>query len=447
MVSRQTAVAACVTVAVAAASADSSIVALALPQLYGEFKTTIVGVSWVLTAYNAAVAGTAILMLPFRRRFSNRLLYGSGVAVFLAASAVCAAANSLMLLITARVVQGVGGALLLAGSVGMLEVITQSRSRTIAAWAGAAGIGVAVGPALGGLLTEAFDWRAIFVVQVPIAALGLGALLVHGAELPEGAEAARAHLLPDAAIGLLFGALVGALFLSVLLLIPGWSYSPIRGALIVSALPVCSLVARRVLRPPDADVAAVGGGLLLALGLVALALLPRGGVVIPLLALAICGLGLGLALPVLSVRALSGGALQRNALVTVGARHLGLVAALALVAPVLSNTLPAAAHRAERQATAVLLDAPVGLTTKVPVAFDLGSAFHRARSGQLPNLAEPFDAHGAGSDPELARARDRLIATVDRTVARAFRTSFAVCAAFALAAALVAAAGARRRES
>jgi MFS family permease len=435
--------AACVTVAVAAASADSSIVALALPQLYGEFKTTIVGVSWVLTAYNVAVASAALLLLPFRKRISPRLLYGVGIVVFLAASAVCAAANSLALLIAARVVQGAGGALLLAGSVTVLEALTASRGATIAVWARAAGIGVAVGPALGGVLTQAFDWRAIFVVQVPIAALGLTALVVRG-ETREQAEEGPLHLLPDTAIGLLFGALVGALFLSVLLLIPGWGYSPIWGAVIVSALPVCSLLAPRLVRPPGDDVAVVAGGSLLALGLVALALLPRGGAILPLVALAICGAGLGLALPVLSTRALAGGALERNALVTVGARHLGLVVALAVLAPVLSHTLPPAAHHAEQQATSVLLDSRAALSKKLGVAIDLGSAFHRARSGDLPNLAQPFDAHGAGSDKDLAHTRDTLVGAVHRTVARSFRSSFAICAAFALAAAVVGLAGRRR---
>src|SRR5262249_22342242 len=76
---RRATLAACVTVAVAAASADSSVVALALPQLYGEFRTTVVGVSWVLTAYNAAVAGAALAVLPVRRRFPIRRLYGAGV--------------------------------------------------------------------------------------------------------------------------------------------------------------------------------------------------------------------------------------------------------------------------------------------------------------------------------------------------------------------------------
>src|SRR5438128_1336564 len=123
---RRATLAACVTVAVAAASADSSIVALALPQLYGEFSTTVVGVSWVLTAYNAAVAAAALAVLPIRRRFSSARLYGTGVAVFMVASIVCAAASSLALLIAARVAQGLGGALLLAGSVGVLEAVLGS---------------------------------------------------------------------------------------------------------------------------------------------------------------------------------------------------------------------------------------------------------------------------------------------------------------------------------
>ncbi len=259
MLSRRTAFAACVTIAVAAASADSSVVALALPQLYRDFSTSVVGVSWVLTAYNLAVAVAALAVLPFRRRFSSRVLYGTGIVIFLVASAACAAANGLTFLISARVVQGVGGAVLLAGSIGVLEALTGSRTQTIKTWAGAAGIGVAVGPALGGVLTEVFDWRAIFIVQVPIAALGLGALLVPGrAEAPRDDDG-PAHLLPDVSIGLLFGALVGALFLSVLLLIPGWSYSPIRGAAVVSALPLCSLVSRRLIRPPSDDVSVVAG--------------------------------------------------------------------------------------------------------------------------------------------------------------------------------------------
>src|SRR5215831_18028476 len=94
--------AACVTVAVAAASADSSIVALALPQLYGRFHTSIVGVSWVLTAYNVAVAVAALALVLFVHRLRAKVVLAAGLLLFLSASIACAASDSLAFLIGAR---------------------------------------------------------------------------------------------------------------------------------------------------------------------------------------------------------------------------------------------------------------------------------------------------------------------------------------------------------
>jgi MFS family permease len=432
---------------VAAASADSSIVALALPQLYDRFHTTVVGVSWVLTAYNAVVAVAAVGMLITGVLVSGRRAYALGVALFLASSGACAFATDLTFLITARCVQGLGAALVLASSIGVLRAVTGSARRAITVWTLAAGVGVAAGPALGGVLTEVFDWRAIFLVQVPVAAFGLLAWrgVDQGDVKDQGEPAQTGALLADAGIGLLFGALVGALFLSVLLLIPGWGYSPIRGALIVSALPLASLASGRLSPRLAGSVATTAGAALLALGLLALALLPRVGAILPLCALALCGAGLGLALPVLSRTALSGTDLSRSALRTIGARHLGLVASLALVAPLLSNRLPAAADHAKLQATKIVLDAPVGLSTKIAVALDLGRAFGHAQAGDLPDLRAPFNAHGAKSDPALAHARDQLVGTVGETAARAFRSSFSLCAAFAAAAFAIALFARRRR--
>src|SRR5207244_2570471 len=169
--------------AVAIAFADSSIVVLALPELYGRFHTTITGVSWVITAYNAAVALAALGLVVLVRRVDARALLAVGLASFLAASIACAVANSLGFLIAARTVQGVGAALVLA------------RSRPMA--------------------------RA-----------------------EEGLDGSFRRTLPaNACLGLLFGALVGALFLAVLLVISVWSYWPIGGALIVSALPAAALAA------------------------------------------------------------------------------------------------------------------------------------------------------------------------------------------------------------
>jgi predicted MFS family arabinose efflux permease len=433
-----------VAAAVAIAFADSSIVVLALPELYGRFQTTIEGVSWVVTAYNLAVAVTALGLVPLVRRLDAPALLAAGLAVFLAASIGCAVAGSLGFLIGARAVQGVGAALLLAGSLPVLGALTGSPAAGAKVWILAGTFGLAVGPALGGVLTEAFDWRAIFAAQAPVAALGLLAAVRTRAQ-PVAAEIGRpslARTLPaNACLGLLFGALVGALFLAVLVVISVWSYSPIGGAAIVSFLPAAALAAwpleRRLPR-----LAAVGGGAaLLAGGLVGLALLPSASVWLAIWALALCGAGIGLSVPVLSNAALDPSAdLAREGTLTVGARHVGLVLALALIAPLLASKVPAAGDRALLKGTAVLLDAPVGLDKKVPVALDLQDAFARAQAGETPDLAEPFDAHGAQHDSALAATRDRLLATIEATITRATRSAFFVCAAFALLALLIAAA-------
>src|SRR6188472_3237065 len=104
-----------VVAAVGVAFADSSIVVLALPELYTRFDTTIEGVSWVVTAYNVAVAVAALGMVLFVHRLRAVTVLAVGLLVFTAASIACALAGSLEFLIAARSVQGVGAALLLAG--------------------------------------------------------------------------------------------------------------------------------------------------------------------------------------------------------------------------------------------------------------------------------------------------------------------------------------------
>jgi hypothetical protein len=423
--------------AVAVAFADSSIVVLALPELYGRFNTSIEGISWVVTAYNLAVAVTALALLFFIHRLRSAVLLGAGLVLFLAASIACAAAQSLAFLIGARTVQGVGAALLLVGA---LPVLGRAQ------WTAAGTFGLALGPALGGVLTQAFDWRAIFVAQAPVAALGLVGLVrtyTH-ADAEEGWSSSLKRTLPaNACLGLLFGALVGALFLAVLLVISVWDYSPIAGAGIVSALPLAALLVRPLRL--SGPIAVCGGAALLSIGLVGLALLPSASVGFMIWSLALCGAGLGLAVPVLSNAALDQGAgLTRSGTLTVGARHVGLVLALALIAPLLASKVPDAGDKALLRGTAVLLDAPIGLDKKVPVALDLRKAFAKAQEGETPDLKEPFNAHGAQSDAALAAVREDLFGAIAATITRATRSAFFLCAGFAAAALLVAAAYRRR---
>ena len=431
-----------VAAAVAIAFADSSIVVLALPELYGRFDTTITGVSWVISAYNAAVGVAALGLLLLVHRLNTGTLLSAGLISFLAASIACGAAQSLAFLIAARTLQGVGAAVLLAGSLPVLGPRL---------WTLAGTFGLSLGPALGGVLTQAFDWRAIFVAQAPVAGLGLlGAARSRAHTVAEeGWRPSLLRTLPaNACLGLLFGALVGALFLAVLLVISVWSYSPIGGALVVSVLPAAALAARPVEARLPGLVAVCGGAGLLAGGLAGLALLPSANVGLAIWALALCGAGLGLAVPVLSNAALgSGGGLTRSGTLTVGMRHLGLVLALAVIAPLLASKVPAAGDRALLKGTAVLLDAPIGIDKKVPVALDLRRAFARAQAGETPDLAEPFNAHGAQHDSALGAARDRLTGTIEATITRASRSAFFVCAGFAALALLVATLSRRRVAS
>jgi MFS family permease len=429
-----------VAAAVAIAFADSSIVVLALPQLYGELDTSIEGVAWIVTAYNAAVAVSALALVLLVHRIRAASLLAAGLLVFTAASIACALADSLAFLIAGRTAQGVGAALLLAGALPVLAALAGSTTRGASLWTLSGTFGAAVGPALGGALTQAFDWRAIFAVQAPVAAVALlaAARVPRGPLAEEGWRPSLGRTLPaNACLGLVFGALVGALFLAVLLVISVWGYSPLGGAAIVSVLPAAALAVRPLGHTLSPRTAVCGGAALLAGGLVGLALLPSASVGMALWALALCGAGLGLCVPLLSDAAvLPGGGLTRSGTLTIGVRHLGLVLALASIAPLLASDLPPAGDRALLKATAVLLDAPVGLSKKVPVALDLRDEFAKARAGETPDLSRPFDAHGAEDDRSLAAARDDLVGTVEETITRAFRPAFFLSAAFAVIAVL-----------
>jgi MFS family permease len=324
----------------------------------------------------------------------------AGLLVFFLASLACSLAGSLPFLIAARCVQGAGAALLLAGALPVLGDLAGSVTRGAAIWTLAGTFGLALGPALGGVLTQLFDWRAIFAVQAPVRC----GRSDRRARRPKrggagGGLAARHSSAPGRrmpASVCCSEPLVGVLFLSVLLLITVWGYSPIAGAAIVSVLPAATVLARplrRRLGGPCGDLRWRGAHGRRSYGARATSLGEPPGT--RERRLCFVGIGLGLAVPALSEAALDPAAgLARSGTFTVGVRHLGLVLALALIAPLLASRLPAAGDQAKLRATSVLLDAPLGLTTKVPVALDLANEFERARSGEIPDLAKPFDAHG-----------------------------------------------------
>jgi len=441
--------------AVGLAFADAAVVALALPDLYAEFDTSIVGVSWVLTTYALAVAVTAVPVALVHRRVRPLTLVMVGAAVFALSSVVAGAATELSVLLAARAAQGVGATLLLAGSLPVLVAIGAGEGRGRRLWAGAGAVGAATGPALGGVLTELFAWRAIFFVQAPVVAAALVVAAVPAARAQSGEP--RIHgdsrtrrrdvVTANVGFAFVFAALVAALFLGVLLAIEVWRYSPAQSAALVSALPLGMLIGRLV-QPASRPAVAVGGASLLALGLVALALAPGAAPVVAAVAFAVCGAGFDLVHEILDAAAVPADApAVRAGAVSIGARHAGLVLGLALIAPVLSSSLEAGIERATLSATQTMLTTELPLADKLPVTWALREAIEEAPRGEVPDLAGEFDERGAEGDNAMARARDALMDTVTDAITRSFRPAFGVAATLAMLAAIPASLVAARRPA
>jgi predicted MFS family arabinose efflux permease len=422
--------------AVGVAFADSSIVVLALPDLLSAFDTTIESISWVITAYNVAVAVVALALIPSVGRLPAGLLTQVGLVLFCAASLGAAASDGQAALILARAVQGVGGALLLAGALPLLGITAGSTVRGAVVWGAAGVIGAALGPALGGALTQVFDWRSIFIAQVPLAAAAL--LATRGLPRSEATvetapmrAIARGPRLPAGiALGLLSAALVGALFLSVVLMIDGWGHEPLVAAGVVTAVPAFTLLGETLARASLPMVAVAGGIVLVAGGLLAMALLPEPSLGLLATALALCGLGLGLSGPALTAASLRGEA-TASATWSVGARHAGLVLGLVLMAPLLAHSLGDVSDRAQLAGANALIDAPLSIGEKVDIGRGLQKALDEAPAGEVPDLRPAIAAGGDPDDPGRRELRDRLEGLISTTITQGFRNAFILCAVLA----------------
>ncbi len=437
-------------VAVALAFADASIVVLGLPDIYREMDTTVVQASWVITVYALVVTIVAAVLALLASRVRAGLLTLIGLVAFAAGSAVSGGAGNIGVLFAGRGLQGVGAALALVGSLPVLASLTGSSARGRTWWVTAAAFGAAVGPALGGVLTQAFAWRAIFIVQVPVALLALLALVgpgradadqtadqagdpAEGTIVAAGEGPAATSWLANAGELLTFAALVGALFLGVLLLVVVWDYQPIAGAVVVSALPAASFAVRPLGHRLAPAVAGGAGAVLLAAGLAGLALLPRVSGWLAAVAFAFCGAGMGLALSVLGPASLPDGARPiRAASRSVAARHAGLMLGLLLIAPVLAGQLEAKADQAALAGTASMLEAELPLRQKLPVAWAVRNEIESTPDGEVPDIDAVFQAQGADDSEELAAARDDLVDRITAILTRAFRSSFLIAAVLAL---------------
>ena len=188
----------------ALAGIDATVVNIALPTIGRELHGGFSSLQWAVNAYTLTLASFILLGGALGDRYGRRRVFLVGVIWFALASALCAAVPNMALLIAARALQGVGGALLTPGSLAMISAsfVATDRGKAIGAWSGFGGVATAIGPFIGGYLVGGPGWRWIFLINLPVAAL---VVIVTRRRVPETRD-------PDAVPHLdLLGAALGAI--------------------------------------------------------------------------------------------------------------------------------------------------------------------------------------------------------------------------------------------
>ncbi len=243
------------------ATLDISVVNIALPTLSRSFGVPLTTIEWVVLAYVLTIAGLLLALGRLADRHGRRRIYGIGLAVFTLASALCAAAPGAHALIAARTLQGFGAAMMTANGAALLIVSFPSaeRGRALGAFGAMVGVGLALGPPLGGALVQHLSWRWIFLINLPLGLLALALLPGRVPADPPRAAVPRLHV---AGAALWCAALV--LFMLALSRGPerGWGAAgvgPLFG--IAAALLVAFAVAERRARDPLLPLADLNGPL------------------------------------------------------------------------------------------------------------------------------------------------------------------------------------------
>ena len=398
--------------------ADSSIVVLALPEIYRQLDTSVAGVSWVLVSFNLVMALAAVPAAHLARRVGPGRAAAVGLAIFAGAGLACAVSDQLSTLIAARCVQALGGALAVTA---VLELLPRSG---------------------GALLTELVSCQSIFLILVRFAiAAAVPILAVARHEAATGVlstelrRTGRPHFLANLALALVSAAIAGALFLLVLLLIEGWRLSPIGAAIVVSVMPLAALLGSRLDGlVPSARARAAAGAILVSGGLGGLALLPRAEVVLTVPPQVMIGVGLALVLSALTETALSGRAPQAiHGGWTISARHAGVVIGILAVTPIFTHDIAQQRHDAIDAGTAVILDSKVPPLLKLDLAQKIESRLEDEK-GKVPTIGPAFEPLPTDSEErdQVVELREELQDQLNRGATHAFSPSFGLAALIGL---------------
>ena len=220
---------------------DESVVNVALPKIEADLHTTLAAMQWVINAYTLCMSALLLIGGAAADRFGRRVLFLIGIVTFTLASIACGAAPDIAALIAARVIQGVGAALLIPCSLAIIGAAfdEQERGAAIGIWSGASALAAGAGPLLGGLLIDHLSWRAIFLINPLIA---IPTLWIAVRRLPEsGDPTARAGLDWRGAV-LTFGGLGGLVYGLIGASRLGWHDVTVVGSLTAGVLLLLGFV-------------------------------------------------------------------------------------------------------------------------------------------------------------------------------------------------------------
>ncbi|WP_051634651.1 MULTISPECIES: DHA2 family efflux MFS transporter permease subunit [unclassified Mycobacterium] len=232
------------------AQLDATVVNVALPAIGQDLNAEVGGLQLVVSAYSVTLAALILLSGSLGDRLGRKRVFVVGVAWFTVASAICAVAPNAEMLIAARALQGIGGALLTPGSLAIIQSVFMptDRAKAIGAWSALGGVAAAIGPLLGGYLVQAINWRAIFLINVPLGCLVAWLAVRH---VPESRDPSTAGRLDYAGATAATAGLAGTTYAVVEGPNRGWD-SPVvlaAGVLGVIALVAFVVIERRTANP------------------------------------------------------------------------------------------------------------------------------------------------------------------------------------------------------
>lgn len=227
---------------------DATIVNVALPSIRHDLSASISGLQWVIDAYTMMVASLLMLAGSMADRFGRRRVFQTGMALFMLGSLLCSAAPDIHGLVAFRIVQALGATMLNPVAMSIIANTfhePRARARAIGVWGAVAGVSMALGPVIGGALTQSVGWRSIFWVNLPV---GAAAMLLAARYIPES-KAPRARRVDPVGQALVFAILAAVTYAVIEGPHAGWHSTTIVGLFATAAVALAALLAYEPRRP------------------------------------------------------------------------------------------------------------------------------------------------------------------------------------------------------